>query len=625
MSESDVEKAISEIVSKKDYSRRIPEGGGQWDGIIRSINVLLSEVEASERALKERLADLGDARDDAQTANLLLKRTKDELRKRGEQLDSALKKATSASSAKSQFLANMSHEIRTPMNGILGMAELLSRADLAPKQQQQVRTIVRSGRALLTIINDILDFSKIESGKFELDPKPFDLNLCISDIAELLMPAARNKGLELRLEIDPLLPRSYVGDAGRIRQIITNLTGNAVKFTDKGSVTLRLAGERRPGSVQLAIHVIDTGIGIPEEKLNEVFETFSQVDQTCTRRHEGTGLGLSISKLLARRMGGDISASSTLGAGSTFTFNVTLPICEIVAPAPAKKVMSGPASRRLILAGSPDDTAPLQKAFSGTSYASTSVTSVGDLMILLDETAPSDGIHAVILTACSVSDTLLRELKALKARTTNKTPPIAVAVTIGSKGDARAVAEAGASAYLSEGIDRDVLLRMLDRISEAGDGEVLTKHSLAEAHLQEAEPATTAPVQGAGRAKVLIVDDSLVNQEVAKEFLEDIQCDVATASNGKEAFDLTGSTPFDLILMDCQMPVMDGFAATAAIRSRQGAATRHNVPIVALTANAFQSDREKCLEQGMSDFLSKPFRPDEFDLTVRKWLSEAAV
>ncbi|MGQ0455823.1 MAG: response regulator [Hyphomicrobium sp.] len=620
MDSAEIERAIAEISATRDYGRRLAEtADSRTSGIARAINALLAEVQTRDADLQRRLDELVDARDDAQTANMMLRRVREDLRARTTQLDGAVQKAAAASSAKSQFLANMSHEIRTPMNGILGMAELLRRTTLGEKQRQQVNTIVHSGRALLQIINDILDFSKIESGKFDLDPKPFDLVMCVSDIVELLRPTAAAKGLAINLEIDPRLPRAYVGDAGRIRQIVMNLSGNAVKFTDSGSVTLRLSGVSDADRMALLIEIIDTGIGIPAEKLGDVFEKFSQVDGAGNRRHEGTGLGLSISQLLAHRMDGDITVSSELGKGSVFSFRMKLAIHEVAAPGAASVIcLEG---KRIALFG---ELAEFAAASEALYRAGCQVVTPG----LSNATAgKTPRVDAAVIFEVAASERLLRQICTLRAGVQAIGAPVIVCVLAGAPGDARLVAEAGAQGYLCGAFEAKLLTAALREVMQAPKDRtdaLVTRHTLAEHAAGPAAQAAATPMPAnvPGQAfKVLVVDDSLVNQEVAKEFLEELACDVSVVCNGEEAVKATADARFDLVMMDCQMPVMDGFQATAAIRARHSGATRADVPIVALTANAFASDREKCLASGMSDFLSKPFMPADFETVVRKWLS----
>lgn len=631
MNSLDIERSIAEITANKNYNSRLPESDDAiYCGIVKAVNALLSEVEIRDKQLREKLAELADARDDAQTSNFLLKRVKDDLRSRGSQLDTALKKAAAASSAKSMFLANMSHEIRTPMNGILGMAELLNRSPLNPKQRQQVGTIVHSGRALLTIINDILDFSKIESGKYELDPNPFDLKMCLSDIVELLTPTATRKSLGIKLDFAPDLPRHYIGDAGRIRQVVMNLAGNAVKFTDSGSVTLRISGTQHEGHASLLIEIIDTGIGIPADQLADVFEKFSQVDATGTRRHEGTGLGLSICQILAARMNGAIKAESELGVGSKFSFSLVLPVLEKPAVAPER--LAGLDGKTIALAGSKEDIETALQVLSQTGCTVIEATSLASLTKTSDQTPRID---AIIVASVSTPDTLKHDIAEFRGTATSAIAPFVVVVRNGAPGDGHIVSHAGAQAYLSGEFEANALIQMIRYVltsaselqeNTANDtlAPLVTRHSIAEVSASEAQALSQAASLPKQRYKVLIVDDSMVNQEIAKEFLEDLECDVEMANNGVEAVSATEQAHFDLILMDCQMPLMDGFAATAAIRSSPQSATKNGVPIIALTANAFASDREKCLASGMSDFLSKPFLPAEFDSVVMKWLATGA-
>lgn len=616
-----LEEALRALGARPGPGLRLPENPDDPEiKLVKLINGLISDFEDREKRLNGRMGELEEAHDDSKTANALLKHVKQDLNARKLELDAALRKAADASTAKSQFLANMSHEIRTPMNGIIGMAELLLRGQLNDKQRQQVNTIVHSSRALLTIINDILDFSKIESGKFDLDCRPFDLCMCLADIAELLRPAAKNKSLALNLEIFPDLPKFYDGDVGRFRQIVMNMTGNAVKFTDSGSVTVRLTGHIENDEANLRVDVVDTGIGIPDDRLRDVFEKFSQVDNTCSRRFEGTGLGLSISQILAERMNGKITVASKLGQGSTFSFHLRVPVHTV--PVEIRPAQTSLDDKKIVLVGQSSDTDYLRQLLAHLPCQIFGFTNLSEL----DLSTLPDKIHCestvILLRSDDVNDGLLRAVSAYRKAHVECKVPIALSVMNGRPGDAKLVSDAQIQGYISGALNADQISKFIENVLASAllsDGAgLVTRHTAAEL----AVPQGRAASNNASRpGNVLIVDDSMVNREVAREFVEDLQCIVTVANNGQEAVNISAETAFDLILMDCQMPVLDGFAATGIIRARSGARTPSNVPIVALTANAFASDREKCLNSGMSDFLSKPFMPAEIEAIVSKWLA----
>ena len=621
-------KEISEIAQTHDLTRRVTITGSRSEvRLAVAMNQLLDGLGAREKHLRTMMDSMKDATDDAQTANKLLKRVKDELKSRKVQLADAVAKASAANTAKSQFLANMSHEIRTPMNGILGTAELLARTPLEGKQERYVGTILRSGRALLTIINDILDFSKVESGKIELSDAPFDLVVCIGDVIALLTPTCTAKNIELHLIVEPDLPHFYLGDVGRIRQILTNIIGNSVKFTDEGCVTVTLSGHTIDGKVGLRFEVRDTGIGIPANKVNDVFEKFSQVDNTSARRHEGTGLGLAICKSLIERMGGGIGVESTVGLGSMFWF--TLPLHVYEQPVTLDDVtqsFSLEGRRVLMVAKNDAQATPVRGVLQG--FGCDVRTVVGPIdKSAVDGFSEANGVLLVVMESVETSEAFLREIANLRSVAPPARLSIIAVAADGANEDAAKYVDAGAQAYLNGEIGDDELRDAVETVlRHAADrtSQLVTRYSLDEdRRARETPPDMGVMIDpiAAGRNKVLLVEDSLVNQEVARDFLESMGCVVECVRNGREAVDAVARQAFDVVLMDCQMPVMDGFQATRAIRESEMSAQTPRIPIIALTANAFESDQKKCMAAGMSDFLSKPFDPEQFESTVRKWLS----
>ncbi|MGH8665885.1 MAG: ATP-binding protein, partial [Burkholderiales bacterium] len=532
-----------------------------------------------------------------------------ELQQKNEELAQALAAARQASLLKDQFLANMSHEIRTPMNGVLGMAELLLDGNLAPTQARYARNIRSSGEALLTIINDILDFSKIEAGKMQLESIDFDPGELAEDVAELLAAGAQAKELELACRVDAAVPRTVAGDPVRLRQVLTNLMGNAIKFTEHGEVELRLAAvQEAPGRSLLHFSVRDSGIGIEPQAQQRLFQAFNQADGSTTRRFGGTGLGLAISRQLVEMMHGRIGVDSKPGCGSTFWFTVCLDALEHdPASLPRLETM-----QMLVAVRAPTTRAIVQE------YAS----QTGCRCTVADADVPPRALLRESLARGVRYDVLLIEDDGAEARTASLARTIrADAALAGTRivllsspkpdGMVAELREAGVAACLGKPLRRAALFECLAGATGAETGI-------------EPAPETAAESPLAGR--VLLVEDNLVNQEIALAMLRALGCEVDIAGTGRAALLAVEDKVYDAILMDCHMPEMDGFEATAALRAREravapGRAPAARLPIVALTANAMDGDRERCLAAGMDAYLAKPFKKDELLAVLRTWLA----
>jgi signal transduction histidine kinase/DNA-binding response OmpR family regulator len=552
--------------------------------------------------------------------------------------ETSLQQAETADRAKSEFLANMSHEIRTPMNGVLGMAELLAKTDLTARQKTFTDVIVKSGNALLTIINDILDFSKINAGQLTLDPAPFRLAEAVEDVATLVSARVAEKNLEMIVRVDPRLPEFLVGDVGRFRQIITNLLGNAVKLTERGHVLIDVAGEVKDGIAHLHVRVEDTGIGIPADKLSGVFEKFAQVDGSSTRRHEGTGLGLAIGARLIDMMGGNIGVESELGRGSVFWFTVPLPVHSSEAPGtPVPVDVTG--ARVLVIDDNPVNRDILLEQLRSWGFDCAAVESGAVGLAFLDRAAQLDAsVDCVILDYQMPGMNGADVAKAMCSDPRTTHIPVILLTSVDQIDFGRMVIDYGIAAHLTKPARSAVLLGTVIAVIQKARAAALRAEFIREPQVHvPPRPATQRPAPLAVAAErepaalhasapldILIAEDNEVNQLVFGQILNGLGLSYRIAGNGRTAVEMHRSLKPRLILMDVSMPEMNGYEATRAIRAAERIAGGHT-PIIGVTAHALKGDREKCIDAGMDDYLSKPISPDRLSAKIGSWLSEMAL
>lgn len=538
-----------------------------------------------------------------------------DLARAGQEARELTHKAEAANLAKGEFLASMSHEIRTPLNGIIGMTDMLAESGLTATQQEHCGIVSTCGHSLLAVINDILDFSKMDAGELEMESVDFDLRIAADEVADILGARASEKQLEVSCLIASAVPPLLRGDPGRLRQILLNLGGNAIKFTEAGEVAIEVTlQEETPTDVIIRFAVRDTGIGIPPDRLDRLFKSFSQVDASTTRKYGGTGLGLVISKQLAEAMGGRIGVDSQEGRGSTFWFTTVLEKQpahrQVIVPAP--RIIRG---ARILIVDDNRTSRRVLREYLKTTQCRVTETCGGSeaLQELHAAQEGGDPYRIAILDMCMPEMDGESLGQWIKSDPSLREVILVLLTSMGQRGDVERVSKIGFSAYLTNPVKQSQLFECLRLVmskpadaGQTGDAPIVTRYSLA--------------LDRKGRVRILVVEDNPVNQKVALLTLEKIGYRADAVANGREALEALGRVGYDLVLMDVEMPVMDGLEATRVIRDPSSGVLNHDVPIVAMTAHALEERRKRCLESGMNDCICKPVQLQHLADTIDRQL-----